>query len=298
MTLLWGSGVLWGSGLLWGTDDPAAPPGFLDGQVKLADLIMGADTPFALERFDPWGEAEVLVTDQARGQVQGAFPAVGRFGGRRIEFTVNILEATRNAALADLQALSATFQPTGDIVSLIWKEGGNTYRLNGQTRGVSADTSQAHQGVIHCTIRFLATDPNVLSDDRHSVNVTARTRGDVAVPLSVPLDWSPDPGTESATVANAGTGGTFWRAQITGPAQDPSIENTATGDVVRFSGVVASGDSVLLDSELRTAVVDGGSQVTLVAPTPWWEFPPGSTVVVYRGGGPDLLLTWRDAWTP
>jgi len=294
----WGSGVTWGTGFIWGADAGPAPGGFQNGQVQLGDLTMGADTVYALELFEPWGEAEIRVDDRTRSQAEGLFSTPGRFGGRRVSFRLNILAATRNAALSALHDLSAAFavDPEGDVAALIWREGGVTYRLHGQTRGVAADTRMAHQGVITCEVRFLATNPNVLSDSGHAITIQSRTKATVAVPLAIPLAWS-TPTLGTGTVTNSGTAGTTWRAEITGPAVDPSIENATTGDVLRFRGHLASGDTILLDSELRSFVVDGGSAMSIVSPAPWWTFPHGSTSIKYRGGG-ELLMSWRDAWTP
>ncbi len=293
---------LLGDGYILGTDDPSAPPGFSPGQVQLGDLVLGPGTPYALVSFNPWGEADVRSNDTVRAQVSGSMPAVGLFGGRRVEFTLYVRTSSPAAARTAANVLSAAFapDPEGDVSALIWNEGGAVYRLHGQTRGVSVDPGDLNvllkAGQLKCTVRFLATDPNVLSDTGHSITVNARTTATVPVPLAVPLAWT-TPSGGTGTVSNAGTGNTYWRAEIDGPAVDPSIENTTTGEVLRFSGQLATGDALLVDSELRSYVIDGGSQISLVSPASWWTFPPGSTGITYRGGG-SLLMSWRDAWTP
>lgn len=295
MPVLWGTSV-WG-GFIWGSDDPPAPEGFTDGQVQLGDLTLGAGTEYALEDWNPWGAADVRADDRVRSQSWGLFPAEGQFGGRRLEFSLHVLADTRNDALDAMQVLSAAFKPTGDIVALIWREGGLTYRLHGQTRGVTPDTRYSNQGVIRCVVRFVATDPNVLSDTGRSITITAESKATVAVPLAVPLAWTTPTG-GTGTVTNDGSGDTHWRASISGPCQDPRIENVTTGQVLRFRGRINSGDSLLLDSELRSRVMDGSS---IVSPRslPWWKFPPGSTPVRFTAeGGGSLLVSWRDAWTP
>lgn len=299
---LWGSGIIWGSGFIWGSDDPGAPDGFANGQVRIGELTIGAGTVYALEQWNPWGQADVRVSDQTRGQAEGSFPVAGRFGARRLEFTVIIVEATQAAALAAQQTLSAAFapDPEGDVSALIWREDDVTYRLHGQTRGVAVDTGDRGmlkaQGVIRCTVRFVATDPNVLSDSGKSVTIASRTTPVVEIPLEVPLDWSAAT-LGTGTVENEGTANTHWRASIRGPASHPSIENVTTGEQLQFHGHLADGDEIMLDSEFRTWVTVGGSVMSITSPAQWWTYPAGETQIIYRGGG-SLLMSWRDAWTP
>lgn len=293
MPIYYGDGHHYGDGFIYGADDPSAPPTFRDGQIKLGPITMGPGTPYTVTEFSPRAAPDVRSSDINRGQTDGLFPVEGRFGGRHVEFSLSIHDTSRNTVLADYDQLSAAFRPTGDITSLIWKEAGMTYRLNGQTRGTSPDESLLHGNEMPVTVRFLATDPRIFSDTGRNVVVASREKGLIATPWTTPLTVTAPVG-HVATISNAGSAATPWRAEIDGPSRNPSIENIDTGQILQFVGDLAADESLVLDSALGTWFRDGLSPIAPKSFLRWWEFPPADSHVQLRGGG-SLNVSWRDA---
>ncbi len=299
----WGD-FYWGDGFIWGSDAPPAPEGFANGQVHHDGLTLGPGTVYELDEWDPWGRAEPRVEHRSRSLADGDFPASARLGPGRHEFKVSIVAANQAAAREARHALAAAFATKGttEVTALIWREDGVTYRVHGQSHGiVSNDGPQgmhSKQGVINATVRFHATDPHILSDTGHAITVASRVNATIDIPAVIPLVWVGGT-TTVGEVVNDGSARAHWRAEIPGPASNPTIKNVATGEMIRFHGQLADGDVIHLSSEQRSHRVEGGSMIVIQSPTTWWTYPPGVTEIAYRGGGPNpLLMSSRDVWTP
>lgn len=112
----------------------------------------------------------------------------------------------------------------------------------------------------------------------------------------------------SVTAENLGTFGTPPVLTVSGPAENPRIENVTTGKVMEFSDLtLLEGELLLINCSNQSATkIDAFGEETdvtgsLTLSSDWLSLEPGSNVLTLRDETPDVLLgqlfvQWRDAW--
>lgn len=274
-----------------------------DVQAEIAGLLLGADTAYVIEAFNPWAGVDWRTDDRPRAQAHGVWPATDLWGTRRVGLAVTVNStAGKQAALAAWYALAAAFAPGSGPVELVWQEAGVKYRLVGRARLAEPDVSDLAQGVIRADCRFEATSPFIetLAEQTGSTGL-GTPAGGRSYPRSHPWGYGAPstPGLIYAT--NEGTAPASWAATVVGPVTAPRLENETTGEVLDLSGTVSAGETLEINSATRTLLLDGtSSRASWLRPgSAWWAFPPGAATTVRfeaSGGSGSLTLRWRDTW--
>ncbi len=98
--------------------------------------------------------------------------------------------------------------------------------------------------------------------------------------------------TGSGTAVNAGNKATPFILTVTGPVTNPSV--TVSGYVMSYAGTVASGKSLVVDTEKLTAIYDNANAL----PNFNGVFPklqPGNNAVTAAAAG-TTIVTWYDRY--
>jgi len=166
------------------------------------------------------------------------------------------------------------------------------------------------------TLRFIAHDPVFFDPDEHSVTFAAVTFPHLVFPVTlVPGDdmvFAMGTVIDTANIAYVGTWASLPIIEITGPAQQPRIENLTTGELLWMSYMVPAGRVVTINLAygLKTVEDDLGNNLvgTLtsdsdlatfhLAPDP--EAPGGVNQIEAQfgaaGAGSQIRVRWMDRY--
>lgn len=107
----------------------------------------------------------------------------------------------------------------------------------------------------------------------------------------------------SVTVANDGTIGALPIVTITGPSEDPGIENQTWSGLLQLEGVtLIAGESVVFDFEAQSITKNDGTDLSgfLSDESDWWAVEPGNNelALVDNSLTPESTFTiqWRDTY--
>ena len=84
--------------------------------------------------------------------------------------------------------------------------------------------------------------------------------------------------------------------EITGPAYNPTLSNTTTGGIISYAGNVASGQTLTIDMNRKTAKLNGTSVIGNVSGD-WLYLQPGNnrmTFVTDNLDTPNSKLRWQE----
>lgn len=104
------------------------------------------------------------------------------------------------------------------------------------------------------------------------------------------------------TVDNQGNIATDVVLQVQGPLTAPiRITNQSTGQEMVYNQNIATGETLIIDTNTRTVTLGGSSRRSFLVVPEWWKFPPGQTVLTFSHAGAfnstaRLTATWRNAF--
>lgn len=279
----------------------------IDYQIEIGGLVMGPGTPYIIQSIDGFGTADMRTTDVSRPRDHGEFYGLDFLPGRTLAITAIIRGVSPSDVVANIDALLAVWQPisadTSTTSPLSYKFPGQDARqFLGRPRRAPIDTHRIIGNNAPIVLEYHAADPRQYdaSPDFATVTVSSVTSGR-AYPRTYPLTFGG--GTSNAILAvNAGNFPTRPSARIVGPATNPSILNSNTGEKVKFALTLAAGDFLDIDFDAKTVVLNGTTSRygTLTTDSTWWELAPGLTTVQFAAdtssGTTSLTFTWASAW--
>lgn len=283
-----------------------------DWQAAYGGLDLGAGTPYRIQPpVEGLDMPPVVVSDQDKLRDHGQYPGDDFLGPRSTVWAFKIAADDRATFTAQQSTLRAAFRPCEDERPMTFQlpgvAGGGMRRILCRPRRRSDPVALTHaisRTVV--TVQLDASDPRIYDDTESSVSTgLASSAVGLTWPLTWPLNFGGASTSGTVTAANAGDFSTPWTAVITGPVTNPSIENVDTGDQLIFTAngglVLASGDTLVVDSATKTALLNGTASRydRLASPVSWWDLEPGDNHLRFGGttsGSPTMTVTWRSAW--
>jgi hypothetical protein len=167
----------------------------------------------------------------------------------------------------------------------------------------TTETSVGYKSTL--SLRYYCPDPRiyglVLNSEQAAPSVAS---GGLVAPLVAPFVFSSSgtPGTIDAT--NDGRAEAFPTLRLDatgGTLTNPSIEHVESGKILTFTGVVPSGEYLLINTSTKTVLLNGTASryVWLDDSEQWFSLAPGTNTLRFTGtssGSPTLTATWYDAW--
>lgn len=278
-----------------------------DYQIQIGALVLGPNTNYIVQSIEGFGLPDVRATDTPRPRDDGEFFGLDFMPGRTMVITAVVRGASAAEVVANLDALMAEWQTissdTATMKPLTFKFPGQDARqFKGRPRRLDATTARIIGNNVPVVLEYKAADPRQFdaTPDSVTVGVSSVTSGR-AYPRTYPLAFGG--GSSNAIAAlNAGNYPTRPTARITGPATNPRITNSTTGEYVSFAIVLGAGDFLDVDFDSRTVVLNGTTSrySTLTSDSTWWELAPGTTTVQFSAsvssGATALTLAWASAW--
>lgn len=273
------------------------------GQVELRGLLIGKGTVYRLNGFNPF-DLTVRPDNQANlSQADGAYSGREYTDVKQVPLrvTIDLPQTDPNGRFDAHQALLAAFASSDVDIPLRFMWGTRVLRLNGRPRLVTADTELLTIGIVRCEAGFLALDPRVYSDVENVITMNLPSdSGGLVLPFTTILTLTGTLTSGTRTINNAGTATTTWRAVINGPVTNPRLVNFTSGQELRIGVTVASGRTLVLDSAVRSVLLDGTSSRRGNVSGQWWQLAPGNNLIGWfsetASGTATFQVTYRDAW--
>jgi hypothetical protein len=294
------------------------------GQLTYNGVTIGPSGIASLVTVDGLtGLPDIRNADVARPTAAGMLAGYDFAGARTITLVMELYAATGVTMQQNLNSLRAAFQPQqalgGGILAtpqLVYNLGEADSSGNGTNRFVvcrprklaaTVDTGFAAgaftSGVATVTAQLVAVDPRIYDVTIQSSTVgLIVAAGGLTFPLTFPITFTTSSGNAVMTT-NAGSTSSPPVITITGPCQNPRVENQTTGQQVQFNFTMASTDVLVLDCYAQTATLNGSvSRMNAFNPgSQWFLIPPGGATIGFYSSdssatGATMQVQWSNAW--
>lgn len=250
----------------------------------------------------------VRTSDQDRPNDHGQYPGRDLAAGRTITLGLWVRPDAGSTLAARMAALDAAFTMSDIELPLVFEFPGLAARRimarcrRAEIPGNNAMALAAVDGVgeVELAAEFYATDPRIYSDTLHTTAISLPTAVG-GLTFDVTGNWAfGSVGTGgSAIITNAGLFPAPWVAVIAGPVTDPVIEHVGLSRQLRFTGEIAAGEFLVVDSKAKSALLNGtSSRYSWLTKTQWFDLSAGDSQINYRAasGSGAMSWSWRDAW--
>lgn len=263
-----------------------------------------------------WDNPDVATADQRRLRRHGLHPGDDFMGAREVTIPIEITGVDTTTWTARLDALKTAMavdpDRTGNAANgiedaLVFQvpgvAGGGKRLIYARPRGLAAPIDQSwFYQIPVVTARFVATSPFIYDATATTLTspILVGTSSGATWPFTWPLSWGALSPTSFAAT-NSGTRRAEWTATITGPVDNPQLvhlDQTRTISVI--GSLPTSSDTLVIDSETRTLVYNGGTNwyPNLATGSAWFQLTPGTNTLSFRAsaGTGSLSLTYRNTW--
>lgn len=249
---------------------------------------------------------EIRSSDQVRGQLDGLFPGQDLYGGRTIELEIEVWgETEEDFYQSYYEVLGAVRKRVDEKLLKVRLPQWPDLQVACRPRRVSGPVVEVQFDlwVSRVVVQFFSTDPRLYAaaESTGTAQVTSFSNG-LQFDLTFDMTFG-GIGTSNMILArNDGTYETPWRATINGPIVNPQIESVEQGKIIKFSGTVNDGESLIVVSRPSSLVLLNGtaSRYSWIEDSDqWFMLQPGDNQIRFSGsssGSPTLVLQWRSAW--
>lgn len=270
-------------------------------------ICSGADTTQKeLVSSKLFGMDGVRSSDKVRGQRDGLYPGIDYYAGRVIELEIEVWgNDTASFRTEYLALMSALRLRRTEVLLKVKLPGWPDLRVSCRPRRVAGPTIDQtfNLSKANVTVQLDASDPRIYADTQSSgtATLTGSTSG-LVFPATFNMTFGGITTSSVVIASNTGNYETPWTATINGPVTNPYIEHIEQGKLLRFTGSLASGESLVVSSPPSGAVLLGGTSSRyswLQDASQWFLLDPGLNSVRLGGssaGAPTMDLVWRSAW--
>ena len=237
------------------------------------------------------------VQDDNRGYADGMFTGRDFLNGRIISVTCSIMSDANASMQTYIQQMKAAFvsQSAGTSPLIFTLPNRNTQIVQARVRkrDITIDPNYVYgKAIAH--IEFFCPDPRIYDNTTTSGILSPVTAVGRVYPRTYPLTYNSSSGvTNSQPFTNTGNYTTFPTYTITGICSNPTIQNITTGQILSFNISLGASDTLVVNSDLRTVVLNGNTNVrnTLVGGSTWFGIPPQPVPAVVPPVSNTLLFT-------
>ncbi len=274
-----------------------------DFQWSYRGATFGDGTLIEAASVEGFGLPDLRTADAARSGAHGSYVGADWSQGRSIIMQLEAFGATSTALEALLAPLFAAAVPSSTESPLAFKLPGQVDRfVNARCRRRSPVIDNAYAlGFARFAIEFYASDPRIYATTLTSLSATLPTvSGGLAFPAAAPFVFGSSGSGGAIAATNSGTFETPWTATFNGPLVAPTLSHTGQGKTLAFTGTLAAGETLVLDSAAKTVLLNGTASrySWLTAASQWFTIEPGSNPLAFAGasGTGSCTVTFRSAW--
>jgi hypothetical protein len=276
-----------------------------DFQLEFGGVLLGDGTAYdivAVSGLDDLPDART--SDTPRPSDHGLFPGNDYSGGRTIEMELEVSGATDAAFRSSIASLAAATIPGAAESALVFQlpgfSGARRINCRPRRRSLPVDVAFAlRYGVV--ALQFFATDPRIYADtETELITVAATSGGGRTYPRTYPLTYAAGGVGGTLVATNAGNFPTRPTLTVTGPCNQPRIENVTAGKHLEVAVNLAAGETLVIDTDARTVLLGGTASrySFLTAASQWWEIAAGDNSLKFTSASNvgTLEVHFRSAW--
>lgn len=273
-------------------------------QAELGGILLGYGTDYEFAAAPQgFGLPGFRTSDRDRPFRDGEIAADDLLAARKIVLDVWVLGTTDADAEDNLTALRAAWAPATANSELRVRLASTEYALVGRPRGCIAVLDLLKNGgTIRARLEYKATDPRLYSAEvtDAALSLASVAGTGMTFPATFDLSFGGALSGGITTVTNSGLHPAPWVVTMNGDLVNPTLENVTTGETLSFSGTVASGDQLIIDSEAKTVLLNGtASRYSWIeVGSSWFDLDPGENEIRFSAdsGSGTATLTYRSAW--
>lgn len=229
---------------------------------------------------------------------------------------VQNLETLRQAFLMDTTTGGGMNPPAGQQLVFNFNQGSGGVGTNRQvtcrcrkfedTVDIAFAGGGFAGGIVTVDVLMDAVDPLIYDANTQTANTgLTASSGGLAFPVTPPFTF----GTQSGgliTAVNSGTIACPPYMTITGPCQNPKVQQQTTGVTLQFNTTLNTGDTLAVDCYNGSAVLNGtASRLNALAAGSFitsFQIPPGSNTIGFFSSdssptGSTLTVNWSNTWS-
>jgi tail protein len=274
----------------------------LDYQIDFNGTVLGDGTPWevmswaGLEEFTTRGSDIVLPT------AWGAFPGSSYVDPKVVVITVESINPI-DMLLLESALLPPQNSTPDTLVPIRWKfPNRDELMVYGRCSRRSRARDQASTlGLTRVTFEMEIPDPRCYSASLTQLSTSiATSSGGLTFAAPAPFVFGTGGVGGTVDAANAGTIETPYVIVFTGPLVAPTLEHTAQAKILSFTGTLAAGETLVVDSSARTVMLNGTASrySWLTIASQWFTLQPGSNGLKFSGasGAGTMQISYRNAW--
>jgi hypothetical protein len=279
-----------------------------DYQFGIGDLVLGGQgNDYIVHGWSGFGSPAVRVSDMVRPIDHGVFYGPDFFTARTLTIDVTVRGDTPEEVVTNVDALLEEWYVDSrtdvDVVKAlsVVLPGQDARRLHGRPRRSTLDPRRIIGNRCSGTLEYHAADPRWYSDTEHSAGFTLGT-ATTGRSYNKSFNYGYGGAGSSGTVQidNAGNFLTRPNLTINGPVTNPFFENITAGKTITFTITLALGESLVVNFDARTVLLNGTASRYFTKSGDWWELAAGINDVRFGASAFDAAATatlyWRDAW--
>jgi len=241
--------------------------------------------------------------DAPRPGDQGIFRGVDLLGERTVQLDIGMSGQNSTDYFALAEALRAAFLLNMAEMPLLFFNSSRLINARTRRRAIPYDV-ETYQRIGTATVELIASDPRIYDANVQNVSTgMAQSAAGMAFPATFPLSFGTAGAGGLIQVNNLGIFAVRPVLTVAGPCDTPILSNVTSGKKLRFNLVLASTDTLSVDLDARTVVLNGTAsrRSALTADSQWWEIAPGLTTISFTNGGAyqaaaSLAFPFRSAW--
>jgi hypothetical protein len=247
--------------------------------------------------------SQVRSQDDIRGYTDGMFTGRDFAGGREITFELQIMGDNTNSAQYYVNQMRSYFlmQQYGTSVLEFLLPSRSLQYVNARVRARDITINPEYTfGRALATVKMFCPDPRIYDSTTQSQSIVTPSLATGRVYNRIyNLLYSSGAGASSVNCVNSGTYLTYPTFTVVGPVSNPTIYNSTTGQSIATTAVLATGDQLIINPDLRTITLNGvNARNLLINTSQWFGFPVGTTKISYVGstGSGGLTIQWHNAY--
>lgn len=279
----------------------------------------GGDSVYQILTLDGLEDLPVIRNqDDNRGYQDGMWTGRDFLSGRTLVFTMTIRGDSNFSMNYYLDRLQANLVPQQQGTGLLQFQlpGQGLQRINARVRRRAIQINPDYSsGLATATYEFFCPDPRYYDDTEQStdlINATAvagRTYNRVYTEPPTPVTNNPfisgmyfggGAGAPNL-ITNNGWTTTYPLIIIEGPCINPRVTNVTAGLFLQVDTTLGTGDTLVLNTDLRTVTLNGVSRRALLNnASTWFAAPPGTSYYTFTATGTtgttSCVVSWRSAY--
>lgn len=279
-----------------------------DWQMEYNGIGIGDGTPFSVAQVEGLLNLPELVSaDRSRLRRHGLLPGDDFTNGRSIVLTLEVSgtdTVTFDEAIEQLMLMTTPGAPEQPLVVQVpGVAGGGKRWVNCRPRRRSLPIGREfYYELPLAVVEFYSTNPRIFDATAGSEAVSlASAGGGLNFNAVAPLTFGAVSAGSTLNLVNTGNFYSSPIINIFGPVTNPRVESITQDKTLAFGITLAADESLVIDTELRTVLLNGTASRynTLTTDSEWFDLQPGNNEVRFQAAtvtASTMTITWRSAW--